>query len=49
MERWFEPMPGVQARYWNAGHILGSASIEIKVQTDMDRPVHMLFSGDLGP
>jgi metallo-beta-lactamase family protein len=50
MERWFEPMPGVQARYWNAGHILGSASIELKVQNDKaGRPVHLLFSGDLGP
>jgi metallo-beta-lactamase family protein len=49
MERWFEPMRGVQARYWNAGHILGSASIELKIQTGSDRPVHMLFSGDLGP
>ena len=49
MERWFEPMPGVQARYWNAGHILGSASIELKVRDSSSRPVHMLFSGDLGP
>ena len=23
-------MPGVRARYWNAGHLLGSASIEIE-------------------
>ena len=29
-ERWFAPMPGVRARYWNAGHLLGSASIEIE-------------------
>ncbi|MGI9416896.1 MAG: MBL fold metallo-hydrolase [Geminicoccaceae bacterium] len=50
MERWFEPMPGIQARYWNAGHILGSASIELKVDDPASgRPVHMLFSGDLGP
>jgi metallo-beta-lactamase family protein len=49
MERWFEPMAGIKARYWNAGHILGSASIELKVETGEGRPVHMLFSGDLGP
>lgn len=50
MERWFEPMKGIQARYWNAGHILGSASIELKVgSAGTARPVHMLFSGDLGP
>ena len=23
-------IPGVRARYWNAGHLLGSASIEIE-------------------
>ena len=50
MEQWFEPMPGIQARFWNAGHILGSASIELKVASpEAGRPVHMLFSGDLGP
>lgn len=49
MERWFQPMPGVKARYWNAGHILGSASIELKIGPEAGRPLHMLFSGDLGP
>ncbi len=49
MEQWFEPMRGVRARYWNAGHILGSASIELKVDTGPDQSVHMLFSGDIGP
>ena len=29
-ETWFEVIPGVRARYWNAGHILGSASIELE-------------------
>ncbi|MFM7420474.1 MAG: MBL fold metallo-hydrolase, partial [Alphaproteobacteria bacterium] len=23
--RWLEPLPGVRARWWNAGHMLGSA------------------------
>ncbi len=49
MERWFEPMPGIKARFWNAGHILGSASIEMKVNREAGPPLHMLFSGDLGP
>lgn len=40
----FEPTPGVTARLWNAGHILGSASVEIE-----GGGVRMLFSGDLGP
>jgi metallo-beta-lactamase family protein len=47
-ERWFEPGRGVRARFWNAGHILGSASIELRIDDDAG-PVHLLFSGDLGP
>ncbi len=46
--QWIEPGPGVRARYWNAGHILGSASIEVEVK-DGDKTVRILFSGDLGP
>jgi metallo-beta-lactamase family protein len=41
---WFEPAPGFRARLWNAGHILGSASIEVEAGG-----VRLLFSGDLGP
>ncbi len=40
----FEITPGFRARLWNAGHILGSASIELFVGGS-----HLLFSGDLGP
>lgn len=40
--------PGVTARFWEAGHILGSASIEVMAQTESG-PVRLLFSGDLGP
>jgi metallo-beta-lactamase family protein len=39
----FEAAPGLQARYWDAGHILGSASIELTVEGQ-----RLLFSGDLG-
>ena len=46
--QWVEPGPGVRARYWNAGHILGSASIEVEVK-DGDKTIRILFSGDLGP
>jgi len=46
---WIEPGPGVRARYWNAGHILGSASIEVEVADGNGTPVRILFSGDLGP
>jgi metallo-beta-lactamase family protein len=44
----FEVAPGVHATYYEAGHILGAASIAIEVQTD-DGPMSLLFSGDLGP
>ena len=47
-EKWFEPKPGVRARFWNAGHLLGSASIELEV-TENGKPIRMMFSGDLGP
>lgn len=48
-EEWIEPGPGVKCRFWNAGHILGSASIEVRVEDENGDPVHILFSGDLGP
>ncbi len=50
-ERWFEPMPGVRARYWNAGHLLGSASIEIEFAGwgKGGKPLRVLASGDIGP
>ena len=50
-ERWFEAMPGVRARYWNAGHLLGSASIEIEFAGEGKdgNPLRVLVSGDLGP
>jgi metallo-beta-lactamase family protein len=41
-------IPGVTATWWEAGHILGSASIEVRVDT-AEGPVTLLFSGDLGP
>ena len=47
-EEWFEPKPGVRARFWNAGHLLGSASIELEITED-GKPIRMMFSGDLGP
>jgi metallo-beta-lactamase family protein len=43
-----EVAPGVAARWWNAGHLLGSASIEVMVE-DEGAPLRLLFSGDIGP
>ena len=48
-EEWITPGPGVRARYWNAGHILGSASIEVEVTDSDGKAIRILFSGDLGP
>jgi len=41
---WFEPAEGFRARLWNAGHILGSASVEIEAGG-----TRLVCSGDLGP
>jgi len=43
-----EVAPGVTATFWEAGHILGSASIEVRAAADQG-PLKLLFSGDLGP
>jgi metallo-beta-lactamase family protein len=50
-ETWLDVMPGVRARYWNAGHLLGSASIELDIvdTSTSPRPLRLLFSGDVGP
>jgi metallo-beta-lactamase family protein len=41
---WFEPAAGFRAKLWNAGHILGSASVEL-----VAGGARILCSGDLGP
>ena len=47
---WFEPKPGISVRYWNAGHILGSASAEMKFTDGANgNTMRLLFSGDIGP
>lgn len=45
---WREAAPGIRFRLWNAGHLLGSASVEMEAAGG-ERPVRILFSGDLGP
>ena len=51
MDRWlsFNELPGVRARWWNAGHMLGSASIELEFTEAGTEPLRVLVSGDLGP
>lgn len=50
-DRWFDAAPGIKARFWDAGHILGSASIEVLVQEGAQpgsKETRLLFSGDIG-
>jgi metallo-beta-lactamase family protein len=50
LDDWIEPAEGVRARYWNAGHMLGSASIELEFSAPGGAPpTRVLVSGDLGP
>jgi metallo-beta-lactamase family protein len=51
IDKWFEVAPGIQARFWDAGHILGSASVELAIEDSKfsgTRPMQILFSGDIG-
>jgi metallo-beta-lactamase family protein len=43
----FEVVPGVRARFRDAGHILGSCAVELFVE-EGDRRCKIVFSGDLG-
>jgi metallo-beta-lactamase family protein len=47
-ERWFEPVRGVRCRFHDAGHMLGSSFVEMEVAGGDERPVRILFSGDVG-
>lgn len=48
--QWIDAAPGVRVRFWNAGHLLGSASAEIEVAAGgAGAPMRLLFSGDIGP
>lgn len=49
-EQWVTPKDGIEFRLWNAGHLLGSSSIEVKFEDSPTKnTMRMLFSGDLGP
>ncbi|HEX7751696.1 MAG TPA: MBL fold metallo-hydrolase [Novosphingobium sp.] len=44
LKKAFAPCPGVEARFWDAGHILGAASIELSAGG-----VRTILSSDLDP
>jgi len=43
-----EVAPGISARFVDAGHVIGSSSIELTVEENGSKKV-VVFSGDLGP
>jgi metallo-beta-lactamase family protein len=43
----FEPLPGVTARFIEAGHILGSAAVSLEIE-EKGRKIRFWFSGDIG-
>jgi metallo-beta-lactamase family protein len=46
-ERPFEPVPGLQVHFRDAGHILGSAIVVVDVR-EKGRQLRLVFSGDIG-
>ena len=46
-EKTIKPAEGISVRFVDAGHLLGSASIEIIIQED-DKEKKIVFSGDIG-
>lgn len=48
-DTWFAVTPAIRARLWNAGHLLGSASVELELARTGAPPLRLLFSGDIGP
>lgn len=46
-EEAFGPVPGVQARFYEAGHILGSAGVSLEIE-EKGRRIRLWFSGDIG-
>ncbi|MBI4716653.1 MAG: MBL fold metallo-hydrolase [Planctomycetes bacterium] len=47
-QRWFKVAHGVHARYFDAGHMLGSAGIEVEITEGEGRKQVLVFSGDVG-
>lgn len=44
---WYDVIDGVQAMFTDAGHIIGSTCVNIKVKED-GKETHITFSGDVG-
>jgi len=48
LNKWFSPARNIECRYHDAGHLLGSTMVEVKVTDEGRRPLTILFSGDVG-
>jgi len=46
-DEWFQAAGPIWCRYHDAGHLLGSAMIEVEIRTSAP-PLRILFSGDVG-
>jgi len=44
---WFDVLPGVQAMFTDAGHIIGSTCVHLKI-TEKGKTTRITFSGDIG-
>jgi len=47
-DRWFEVVPGLRARFREAGHMLGSAGIELRFTNTEGRAASLYYTGDIG-
>lgn len=44
----FEVIPGVQATFHEAGHMLGSAGVKLEIDKGNGSPLRLVYTGDLG-
>ncbi len=49
-DQYFSPLPGVDAKFHVAGHMLGAATVELLLDSDTggERKTKLVFSGDIG-
>jgi metallo-beta-lactamase family protein len=47
--QWFSVLPDLRARLWNAGHLLGSASVEVEITDTGGEVIRLMISADIGP
>ncbi len=48
-KEWEPVADGIEMRFLHASHVVGAASVEMKIERAGTEPVFLLFSGDIGP